>query len=62
MLAELARRAAPTGYPLLVPRPTYKKHRSMSAFGGISGHSIGKESFPLMTYNRHGCFSHDDIS
>ena len=32
----------------------------MSAFGGISGRSIGKESFSLMTYNRHGCFSRDD--
>jgi hypothetical protein len=30
-------------------RPTYKQHQSMSAFGGISGHSIREASFPLMT-------------
>ena len=28
------------------PRPTYKKHRSMSAFGGISGHSTREAHCP----------------
>ena len=33
------------------PRPTYKQHQSMAAFGGISGHPIREASFPLVTFS-----------